>query len=122
MHDAALHNDLVAAEARIVAGDDPDLGDWQGFTPLHLAAQQGAIDVARFLLEHGASVDQPNNFGNTALFIAVFNSQGRGELIELLREHGADPTKKNNSGQTPVELARLIGNYDIARFFGDLHK
>lgn len=120
LHYAALNNDLAAAQARIGAGDDPNLGDQQGFTPLHLAAQQGSLDVARFLLEQGAVVDKPNSFGNTPLFVAVFHSQGRGELIELFRNHGADPTKQNNSGQTPVGLARLMGNYDVARYFRDL--
>ena len=61
-----------------------------------------------------------NVFGNSALFIAVFNSLGRGDMIALLRERGADPRLANNSGQTPVGLARLIANYDVARFFADL--
>src|SRR5512140_3597079 len=91
LHYAALDNDYSSAEARLAAGDDPNVGDRLGFTPLHLAAQQCSIDVARVLLDHGASVDQPNSFGHTPLFVAVFNSRGRGELIELLRERGADP-------------------------------
>ena len=41
-------------------------------------------------------------------------------MITLLRERGADPRLANKSGQTPVGLARLIGNYDVARFFADL--
>ncbi|HZM82946.1 MAG TPA: ankyrin repeat domain-containing protein [Candidatus Limnocylindrales bacterium] len=61
-----------------------------------------------------------NKFGNTPLFVAVFNSQGRGDLIQLLRGAGADPFKQNSSGQTPVGLARLIANYDVAQFFVDL--
>jgi len=40
--------------------------------------------------------------------------------IELLRERGADPQRENLSGQTPVGIARLIANYDVARFFTDL--
>lgn len=59
-------------------------------------------------------------FGNTPLFVAVFNSKGRGDLISLLRERGADPLKANKSGQTPAGLARLIGNYDVARLFEDV--
>jgi ankyrin repeat protein len=54
------------------------------------------------------------------LFVAVFNSRGRGDLIALLREHGADPTAPNHSGQTPLGLARLIDNFDVAQFFADL--
>ncbi|WP_263972339.1 hypothetical protein [Spongiactinospora rosea] len=41
-------------------------------------------------------------------------------MIELLRRWGADPFKANSSGQTPLGLARLIANYDVARFFADL--
>jgi ankyrin repeat protein len=91
-----------------------------GFTPLHFAAQEHAARVAEVLLEEGAEVDAPNVYGNTPLFVAVFNSRGRGTLIELLRAHGADPHHVNDAGQTPVGLARLIGNYDVARFFADL--
>jgi hypothetical protein len=41
-------------------------------------------------------------------------------MIQLLRHHGADPAKSNRHGHTPVGLARLIGNYPIARWFADL--
>lgn len=120
LHYAALENNVAEARRRITAGDDPNLGDSQGFTPLHLAAQQWSMDVAKLLLDHGAAVDRSNLFGNTPLFVSVFNSKGRGDLIALLRQKGADPLKANESGQTPVGLARLIGNHDIAQFFADL--
>ncbi len=70
-------------------------------------------------LERGAEVDPVNAYGNTPLFVATVSSRGRGELIDLLLRYGADPTRANASGQTPVGLARLIGNYDVARFFED---
>ncbi len=50
----------------------------------------------------------------------MFNSKGRGEMIELLREWGADPFLANNFGKTPLELSRMIANFDTAQFFGDL--
>jgi ankyrin repeat protein len=96
------------------------LGDRLGFTPLHLAAQEGSVEAARILLDHGAVVDAVNNFGNTPLFVAVFNSRGRGDVIQLLRANGADAHRANNTGQTPVGLARLIGNFDVAQYFADL--
>jgi ankyrin repeat protein len=120
LHYAALENRVRDAKERLAAGDNPNLGDRQGFTPLHLAAQEWSVDVARLLLDHGAEVDRQNMFGNTPLFVSVFNSKGRGDLIELLRKRGADPFKANQAGQTPVDLARLIGNYDVAQFFADL--
>jgi uncharacterized protein len=94
--------------------------DAEGFTPLHFAAQEQAVDVVRLLVDHGADVNRANAHGNTPLFTAVFNSRGDGSIIELLRASGADPLRENLSGQTPVALARLIDNYDVARFFADL--
>ena len=105
---------------RLEAGDDPNHPDVDGFTPLHFAAQSGAVDVAEALLAAGATVDARNTYGNTPLFVAVFDSKGRGELITLLRSRGADPYAINESGQTPVGLARLIGNEDVAQHFADL--
>ena len=120
LHYAALDDDVAAAESRLAAGDDPNASDREGFTPLHLAAQEGASNVARVLLDRGPDVDPVNSFGNTPLFTAVFNYRGDASVIELLRDRGADPLRKNESGQTPVGLARLIANYDVGRFFTDL--
>jgi ankyrin repeat protein len=94
------------------------LADRNGFTPLHLAAQQGNLEVAAALLDAGARVDPVNKYGNSPLFAAVFAYQGRGELIELLQRHGADQNRANASGQTPAGLARLIANHDVGKFFG----
>lgn len=120
LHIAAMEDDVPTVEALLSNGDSPDVQDEQGFTPLHFAAQQHSLSAAAALLNAGATVDVENAFGNTALFVAVFNSNGRGELIRLLRSHGADPLLSNASGQTPVGLARLIDNYDVAQFFKDI--
>ena len=120
LHYSALSDDAAQVVELLGGGADPDASDKQGFTPLHMAAQQGSLDAARALLDGGASVDSVNAFGNTPLFVAVFNSRGRGDLIELLRSRGADPLHVNNADQTPAGLARLIGNFDVAQFFGDL--
>lgn len=120
LHYAALENRIAETVERLALGDDPNLGDRQGFTALHFAAQGGSAEAARVLLDNGAEVDKVNFFGNTPLWVAVANSKGRGEMIALLREHGADPCKANKSGNTPLGFARLIANYDIAKYFADL--
>lgn len=38
-----------------------------GKTPLHIAAQHGYVDVARFLLQHGARTDIADSTGETPL-------------------------------------------------------
>ena len=120
LHHAAALDDVVAARSLLDDGLDPNLPDRLGFTPLHFAAQEWSEGVASVLLERGAEVDALNRYGNTPLFVAVAASRGRGQLVELLRRHGANPFRANASGQTPVGLARLIANYDVARFFADL--
>lgn len=120
LHIAAMDDDVPTIEALLSSGESPDVQDEKGFTPLHFAAQQYSLSATAALLNAGATVDIENTFGNTALFVAVFNSNGRGELIGLLRSHGADPLHSNASGQTPVGLARLIANYDVAQFFKDI--
>jgi ankyrin repeat protein len=120
LHHAAFKNDVAAIETLIAHGSSPDVQDKQGLTPLHFAAQEYAVAAASALLDAGAAVELENSYGNTPLFVAVFNSNGRGELIKLLRAHGADPLRVNKHGQTAVGLARLIGNYPVADFFMDL--
>src|SRR5687767_6914356 len=120
LHNAAMADDSAAIETLLANDESPDVKDRQGFTPLHFAAQQYSLSAAATLLDAGATVDSENSFGNTPLLVAVFNSNGRGDLIRLLRYHGADPLHANASGQTPVGLARLIANTDVAQFFSDV--
>ena len=120
LHYAALENDIVRVNELLAHGADPNSADADDFTPLHFASQQGALEAARILLNNGAAVDQINVHGNTPLWMAVFSSKGKGELIQLLRSKGADPFHRNRAGKTPVGLARQIANYDVARFFADL--
>jgi len=44
-------------------------------TPLHAAASTGNTDVLRLLVENGASVDQPDIYGSTALQTTVASSR-----------------------------------------------
>lgn len=87
-----------------------------GFTPLHLAAEHNALEVARELLCRGADI---NAYGNmcldtksTPIFIAI---QGRHiRLIRQLKNAGADLSVLNAQGKTPIEHARSMGLVDIA--------
>eukprot|EP00282_Hemiselmis_andersenii_P013460 CAMPEP_0114129698 /NCGR_PEP_ID=MMETSP0043_2-20121206/11613_1 /TAXON_ID=464988 /ORGANISM="Hemiselmis andersenii, Strain CCMP644" /LENGTH=50 /DNA_ID=CAMNT_0001222989 /DNA_START=54 /DNA_END=203 /DNA_ORIENTATION=- len=47
--------DIVGALAR--AGAEIDAKDEDGWTPLHLAAAYGHVDIVRYLVENGANKD-----------------------------------------------------------------
>jgi len=72
--------------------------------------------IVKYLLEAGAEVDAKDSFGNTALHRAVFESEGRGEVIKALLDAGADQYVKNNYGVSPRSLAETIANYDVLPF------
>ena len=57
-----------------------------GQTPLHRVSYNGALEVVRLLLKHGADVEVKHNNGKTALQVAAV--EGEDEVVKLLREHG----------------------------------
>jgi ankyrin repeat protein len=76
---------------------------WGGLTPLVFAARQGSIESARLLLAAGADVNQPTEYGWTALLAAIHNRYYR--LAMFLLENGADPKLANKGGWSPLYLA-----------------
>lgn len=97
----------------IEAGAKTDLQDSDGHGLLHLAAQQGAEETARLLLEKGLEIDERDRqHGYTPLQWAVYYN--RMQMVEFLLEQGADAHIKNNRGQTALQLARDRNNDAIA--------
>jgi len=117
LHNAVINKNLEICNMLVHYGADVNAADQALLTPLHFAAQEYALDIAAFLIQNGAVLDAQNKFGNTPLWVAVFQSKGRGEMIQLLLRSGADPYKENNSGISPLKLAQTIANFDIKRFF-----
>lgn len=56
-------------------------------------------DIARYLVEKGANLNQVDKNGNTPLHIAAYN--GRKDLCAFYLDHGAKLEAKNNNGFTP---------------------
>ena len=83
-------NNTKAVRLLLDHGADPNIRTWKpdgGSTPLHLAVRKGKIDIARLLLEHGASVEAQNGQGRTPFDVAW--GKERDEIRTLLMEHRA---------------------------------
>lgn len=83
-----------------------------GWTPLHLAARHGHLDVCRLLLDRGASAAAAGTGNWTVLHNAAY--QGHLQIVELLLARGARPAERDSSGKTAAEHAAERGHPSAA--------
>ncbi len=84
-------------------GGTPQLAADKDVTPLHIAIANMNLELAKFLLDHGADVNARDADGHTPLHFAVYRHHL--DLIRLLLDAKADPDVKDASGETPVAMA-----------------
>ncbi|GFR89860.1 ankyrin-3 [Elysia marginata] len=83
-------------------------------TALHMAAWQGFVDIADFLLSKGANVDAVDYDNNTALILAV-NGAGSCDMLNLLLAHKAKHHYQNKQGMTALMKAVMVMDIDAVR-------
>ncbi|KAJ0416696.1 ankyrin repeat-containing domain protein [Aspergillus carlsbadensis] len=81
----------------------------RGDTPINIAARNGAVEMCRILLEHGAFVWWPGYEARTPLHLAAERASSVG-LLELLLENGADLKATTLSEETAVRVAKGVDN------------
>jgi ankyrin repeat protein len=105
--------EVIEAERVPIEDIDTKIQANNGWSPLHVAAEQGNVEVVRILVEHGMDVTAKAGNGWTPLHVAT--EQGNVELVRFLVEHGAEPSAPANDGQTPLHLAEGVGNLELLR-------
>ena len=80
--------------------------------PLHAAAANGSVEIARSLLDAGAPVNEPQPNGFTALHAAAFH--GNAGLGTLLLERGAERAATTAEGKTAADIAAEKGHAELA--------
>jgi ankyrin repeat protein len=94
-----LRTRLVTATPDELNAQDPDIGD----AALHYSAERNNPDLARMLIEHGADLNLPNNYGRTPLHLAVMYQST--SVAEVLLDAGAEVETKDQWGETPLNQA-----------------
>ncbi|XP_071234048.1 ankyrin-2-like isoform X3 [Salvelinus alpinus] len=79
-----------------------------GFTPLHIAAHYGNVNVATLLLNRGAAVDFTARNGITPLHVA--SKRGNANMVRLLLDRGSQIDAKTRDGLTPLHCAARSGH------------
>lgn len=81
------------------------------FTALHFATFKGNFSVSKFLIEHGADLNIPDNKGRTPIFHTV--SEGHYQIVDYLISNGADINIKDCEQNTLLRLACSRGYVNI---------
>ncbi|XP_010220063.1 PREDICTED: NF-kappa-B inhibitor alpha [Tinamus guttatus] len=118
LHLAVITDQPEIAENLLKAGCDPEIRDFRGNTPLHIACEQGSLRSVSVLTQHCQqhhlpSVLQATNYnGHTCLHLASI--QGYLAVVEYLLSLGADVNAQEPcNGRTALHLAVDLQNSDL---------
>ncbi|XP_048884161.1 ankyrin repeat and KH domain-containing protein 1-like isoform X3 [Brienomyrus brachyistius] len=102
---------LEVADFLIKAGADIELGC---STPLMEAAQEGHLELVKYLLAAGANYHATTATGDTALTYACEN--GHTDVADVLLQAGADLEHESEGGRTPLMKAARAGHLCTVQF------
>jgi ankyrin repeat protein len=84
-----------------------------GQTPLHIAAENGELDVVEYLVGKGANIHSEKS-GWTPLHTAAYS--GKLDVVKYLINEGAGVNTRNKYGGTALHRAAYRGNLDIVEY------
>ena len=92
--DAACSGNLNLVKELVEVGARPEVGDYDGRTPLHLAAAGGHLETMKYLyLQHGVDIHAEDRYGNTPMHDAMENNNT--ETVRFLKRLGAKANLNN---------------------------
>ena len=109
--------ELGAAVTIRLLGDQIDIADTWGGTPLFHAVEWKYPAIVAALLDAGADPDHADKQGATALHKAVHTESVR--TARLILDAGADPNQGDRMGRTPLHDAVTWGSKDMAVILKD---
>ena len=112
--EAAAVGNIEAVKQHLAAGTDVNLVS-DGFTPLHLAADNDQKETALLLIAKGADVNTRGESGWIPLHMAAL--RGHKEIVELLIEKGSDINIKGTGrmGVSALHVSAGRGHKEITK-------
>ena len=117
IHEAIISDNLEKLANLLKLGENPDILDKSGETPLYLSVDIENYDAMVILLEFGADCNIQKEDGNTPLHLAT--EKKNDIYISNLLSHGANPNIINKINlQTPMHICVInrINEYILAKF------
>jgi len=112
---AVMHGDKFSIRSLSLLGHDIYQRDNEARTLMHHAAENGHLEVVKFLVGAKANVESKDKDGRTPLSHAAMNSHL--EVVNLLvEEAGAKVDSKDEGGLTPLSLATTKGHLEVVKF------
>lgn len=118
MIDAVVKGDISKVKSFVENGEDLHVEDYQGFTPLHWAVQDGNKEMIHLLLNAGADPNYEDYVGMTPLMSAA--DLGDTDLVKMLIEAGGDPNYQEMDGMTPLFYAVFSESVETVTLLLDL--
>jgi len=103
LHISVERGDEVSMEYLLAMGADPDVLDYEGWSPFMYATYLGDYDVVLLFINYDANVNSRGGYSATPLIIAA--GEGYVEIIELLLYHGAQVNAEDDGGWTALAYA-----------------
>jgi ankyrin repeat protein len=113
LYQAIVNGDMREVERLIDKNPGLLEAKYAGATPLHLVAEKGNRDMAKYLLKKGAQVDSLDYDGATPLHYAA--QYGSKEVAELLISKGANINALDNRHRTPLKVAMEEGQKEVEK-------
>ena len=109
---AARGDDFARVEGALNAGADPNFRGPQKDTPLMKASSNNQADIARLLVERGASIELTSRLDRTPIMWAA--QSGNFALVRFYLDQGANLSVRDRMGQDASDIARDAGQAQLA--------
>lgn len=115
IHEAAINGNFEKITALIQSSPDSiSAKNQNGDSPLHLAAENGHLEIVKFLIEKGADVLDRNNSGRVALHQAAI--KGHIDVMEFLIAQGTPVDAPSLQKYTPLHYTAMWGNKETLEY------